>query len=324
MPKYRENISAVVDDAGKCRQVNHYYPYGSLMGESWTDINNDYRWEGKSLNSFAGLNHYDFETRDYDPVIPGFTSLDPLAEIDASNSPYTYCAANPIRNIDPSGLGWVYASYQTESFFFFHKDINSQSDVNEVFGESDVAYIGRNIDLTVEISDNGNILEAKLNDDGSFSVENKDYSYGTEFHGPSLNIGGTGFTSLKNGKEPLGNYFESAYIGPYNPTSKSFDNTPTFYSYSLPPKNKLDYAAYLHDKGYDRHNASGFVDALYNPFLIGEDAKLVYRSFVWGTSQPLAGLAVGFTFSIITLNKCVSLISPISLQYVSLFQLFHK
>ena len=104
MPKYRENISAVVDDAGKCRQVNHYYPYGSLMGESWTDIDNDYRWEGKRLNSFAALNHYDFEARNYDPVIPGFTSIDPLCGQTAGISPYVYCLGNPIRYIDPTGL----------------------------------------------------------------------------------------------------------------------------------------------------------------------------------------------------------------------------
>lgn len=142
MPKYRENISAVVDDAGKCRQVNHYYPYGSLMGESWTDIDNDYRWEGKRLNSFAALNHYDFETRNYDPVIPGFTSPDPLAEIDASNSPYTYCAANPIRNIDPSGMRyWKVneegkvteygdSNHNFDMIIFVDKDNNIKSDEN--------------------------------------------------------------------------------------------------------------------------------------------------------------------------------------------------
>ncbi|GAB6013538.1 RHS repeat-associated core domain-containing protein, partial [Viscerimonas tarda] len=52
-----------------------------------------------------GLGLYDFEARQLDGY-GGFTSMDPLAEKYYSISPYAYCANNPVRYIDPTGLAW--------------------------------------------------------------------------------------------------------------------------------------------------------------------------------------------------------------------------
>lgn len=51
-----------------------------------------------------GLNQYDFHARQHDPAIGRFMSIDPLAEKYYSISPYVYCANNPIRFIDPTGM----------------------------------------------------------------------------------------------------------------------------------------------------------------------------------------------------------------------------
>ena len=46
----------------------------------------------------------DFGVRWYDPARPGTTTMDPLCERHPWESPYLWCAGNPVRNIDPTGL----------------------------------------------------------------------------------------------------------------------------------------------------------------------------------------------------------------------------
>ena len=58
----------------------------------------------KELDRMHGLNEYDFSARWYDHTVLGFTTPDPLAENHCSESPYSYCGANPVNRIDPTGL----------------------------------------------------------------------------------------------------------------------------------------------------------------------------------------------------------------------------
>ncbi|WP_025003367.1 RHS repeat-associated core domain-containing protein [Prevotella dentasini] len=41
--------------------------------------------------------------RQYNPILPRWDRIDPLAEKYYNVSPYTYCEDNPIRYIDPNG-----------------------------------------------------------------------------------------------------------------------------------------------------------------------------------------------------------------------------
>lgn len=102
---YQGNNRMVVKGSQTIDQVNHYYPDGSLMGEiSIEGHAQKFRFGGKELEKTCGLNLYDFHARQYDPQVPAFTSIDPLAEDEPSISPYAYCAGDPVNFIDPTGM----------------------------------------------------------------------------------------------------------------------------------------------------------------------------------------------------------------------------
>jgi len=51
-----------------------------------------------------GLNEYDYGSRWQDPTIGRWPTMDPLVDKYYSISPYAYCAGNPVRYIDPTGM----------------------------------------------------------------------------------------------------------------------------------------------------------------------------------------------------------------------------
>ncbi len=61
-------------------------------------------WRNDTLERQHGLNQYDFGARWYDPARPGTTTMDPLCEQRPWESPYLWCAGNPVRYADPSGM----------------------------------------------------------------------------------------------------------------------------------------------------------------------------------------------------------------------------
>ena len=100
------NVRTVVDEDGLVCQVNHYYPYGDRIDDS-RDIpaegsGNMRLFGGKEYSEDTGL--HDFEARYADTRFGRFTTLDPMAEKYYSVSPYSYCAGNPVRFVDPSGM----------------------------------------------------------------------------------------------------------------------------------------------------------------------------------------------------------------------------
>ncbi len=101
---YQGNNSVVLNQNGVVQQINHYYPYGSLMGEVMNTSSQPYRYGGKELVTLGGLNLSDFGARWLDSPSGTFTTMDPLCEDFQHFSPYLYCAGNPIKYIDPSGM----------------------------------------------------------------------------------------------------------------------------------------------------------------------------------------------------------------------------
>ena len=93
----------VVSPAGTVTQVNHYYPFGGLFGESTGNTVQRFRYNGKEFDRTHGIDWYDYGARHMTPDAGRFTTIDPMAEKYYNISPYVYCANNPINEIDPDG-----------------------------------------------------------------------------------------------------------------------------------------------------------------------------------------------------------------------------
>lgn len=93
----------VVDGNGNIEEVNHYYPFGALMGDRCGVSRNNYKYIGKELDTMYGWNMQDHEARWYDPIVGRWMATDPLQEKYANVSSYCYTVNDPIRFIDTDG-----------------------------------------------------------------------------------------------------------------------------------------------------------------------------------------------------------------------------
>ena len=98
------NNRAVVNDNGTVEQITHYYPFGGTYADMGLNSSlQPYKYNGKELDRMHGLNWYEYGHRQYDPIVPVFTKVDPDCEDYPYISPYAYCLNNPIRYLDPDG-----------------------------------------------------------------------------------------------------------------------------------------------------------------------------------------------------------------------------
>jgi RHS repeat-associated protein len=103
------NNSGTIDPNTEINQINHYYPFGLNMEGNWNgasaEAKNKYQYNGKELQTDFGLNWNDYGARMYDSERGQWTTVDPLAEKYSRWSPYNYTMNNPIKYIDPDGMG---------------------------------------------------------------------------------------------------------------------------------------------------------------------------------------------------------------------------
>ena len=93
---YQGNIGTKIQDT-------QYYPSGTPFEQSHGIGEQPYKFTGKEFITMHGLNWQDYGARWLDNVRMQWTTLDPLCEKYYAISPYTYCADDPIRLIDPNG-----------------------------------------------------------------------------------------------------------------------------------------------------------------------------------------------------------------------------
>jgi RHS repeat-associated protein len=122
-------------------QENHYYPFGMRINELSTSsgTNNPYLYNNKELQTGFGLNWYNYIARFYDPEVPRFTGVDPLAEKYPWQSTYVYAAGNPIRYIDWMGLGPLGADELTDEEWMETSRPNSDSRMSREYRQQNLA-----------------------------------------------------------------------------------------------------------------------------------------------------------------------------------------
>jgi RHS repeat-associated protein len=85
----------------------------TLSGTSSNTFASPYVYTGHERMGELGV--YDAKARVYDPIVPRFWQLDPLAEVSRRFTPYGYVYANPLRFVDPDGMmGTAYEDMQAE------------------------------------------------------------------------------------------------------------------------------------------------------------------------------------------------------------------
>ena len=102
---YQGNVRSVVREDGAVVESNEYYPYGGLF--TATPSAQPYKYGSKELDRTHGLDWYDFGARMHDAMLTRWGTIDPFAEKYYTFSPYIYCAANPIKFVDPTGKNAV-------------------------------------------------------------------------------------------------------------------------------------------------------------------------------------------------------------------------
>ena len=107
----------VVDGNGNIEEVNHYYPFGALMGDRCGVSRNNYKYIGKEHDTMYGWNMQDHEARWYDPIVGRWMVTDPLQEKYAGFSTYCYAINNPLNILDSNGTDIVYVNLEGQEAY---------------------------------------------------------------------------------------------------------------------------------------------------------------------------------------------------------------
>jgi RHS repeat-associated protein len=315
---YEGNTRVVIDQSGDKKEIDSYYPFGGLMAVpasvASSPITNiqPYKYNGKELNRTHGLDWYDYGARFYDPELCQWHSVDMLAEMDYSVSPYAYCAGNPVNFIDPFGL-WKITSggYITEDphdielftlYLSIEKTVlNNDPTINQmgdfVKGEMSDKGLGK-------LSDGSNLVP-------EISVKGYKEGSGVQWSADSKSVDNA-WHSIQRDLTPdaldprtLNKNIIGSYPGPCNPKKYSGKD-----DYSYIPSNPAEIPAYLHDKAYDKIGIKGIGGLLTDPRSISADWNFVQQELVTGLISPnfvtrMEALGLGYGLGMLAAPKTI-------------------
>ena len=97
-----DSTSYITDAKANITQFDAYLPYGELLVDEHSSSEEmPYKFNGKELDQETGLYYYG--ARYMNPKTSLWYGVDPLAETYETIGGYVYCAANPVKFIDPNG-----------------------------------------------------------------------------------------------------------------------------------------------------------------------------------------------------------------------------
>ena len=84
------------------------------------DIQNSIAFTGKERDGETGYGYFGARYMDHE-LMAMWLSVDPMSDKYPSISPYTYCAWNPVKLVDPDGNDW----YQKGNDYYWSDKVNS-------------------------------------------------------------------------------------------------------------------------------------------------------------------------------------------------------
>ena len=200
---YGDAAGTAVDDEGTIWQCTMYYPSGLPVQLFGTERVSDRAHIGNRWSNFAGLGWHDNIARWHDAILDRFTTPDPKAADYPSFSPYTHCAANPLRLTDPTGCDTVMVNYADGKWVI---DNTQLAEGNDVFI---VNIDGKEQQYTFNIGDYGQRVDAlnlEITDKYALGIMHvsgsEDNYYYVAPGGPSSNSVGSG-ARVNDGNYPI-------------------------------------------------------------------------------------------------------------------------
>ena len=97
-------------------EESNYYPFGlkhkgynNVVSSNGNSTAQKFGFGGKELTEELGLQWHDFDARNYDASLGRWMNIDPLADSFYDWSPYNFVYNNPLKFVDPTGMGpeWI-------------------------------------------------------------------------------------------------------------------------------------------------------------------------------------------------------------------------
>jgi len=204
----------MVSNELKIMDENHYYPFGlkhqkyspagslDLKAQSAeiarpgyaTTTPFMYKYNGMELQDELGLNLYDYGWRQYDPAIARWVVPDPLAEQYRRWSPYNYAVNNPLRYIDPDGMGVddviITGKYKDEAFNQLQKGTNLDLKMDEKGKLSATGEAKTDADKVLAAAINNENVVVNVNTTSSNYNDKGQWMIGGSYEGSKIIAGG--------------------------------------------------------------------------------------------------------------------------------------
>ena len=140
----------------------HYMPFGELWyNQQASAYNERFKFTGKERDEETGYDY--FGARYYSSALPMWMSVDPLAGDYPWISPYAYCAWNPIKYIDPTGM-WIEVSPNEDgTYLVVNGDLNRDKNIYILKnGERSGEILGKMYSQYSFFDEDGNVVKSVI------------------------------------------------------------------------------------------------------------------------------------------------------------------